>query len=205
MVNASSLWLGKKQQNRLSQRSLLFFILTGTETGPRFRKGNREHAGNVHSVKMIPKCFKYSHCNGLWRAYHTPYKPSRMINIFPLSDMLQLLQSLLCDLLTRNFVRGDGNCWIHWKCGWSKGEGTGTCPGTESGYVQDASLDLGDPGGPGTEMCPVRKKDLGKKIWGTLQCTYNGFLQQLEVTFCFELQAALFGWYCVPSHACCLT
>lgn len=110
MVNASSLWLGKKQQNRLSQRSLLFFILTGTETGPRFRKGNREHAGNVHSVKMIPKCFKYSHCNGLWRAYHTPYKPSRMINIFPLSDMLQLLQPLLCDLLTRNFVKGDGNC-----------------------------------------------------------------------------------------------
>lgn len=62
---------------------------------------------------MIPKSFKYSYSNGLWRAYQTPYKLSKMINIFPLSDMLQLLQPFLCDLLTRDFVKGDGDYWIH--------------------------------------------------------------------------------------------
>lgn len=39
---------------------LLFFKLTGTEMGPRFRKVDRELVENVYSIKMILKYFKGS-------------------------------------------------------------------------------------------------------------------------------------------------
>lgn len=39
---------------------LLFFKLTGTEMGPRFKKVNREQVKNAYSIKMMLKYFKGS-------------------------------------------------------------------------------------------------------------------------------------------------
>lgn len=64
---------------------LLFFKLTGTEMGPRFRKVNREQVENVYSIKMILKYFKVS---VIPVAYQTLCRPNKMTNIFPLPDLL---------------------------------------------------------------------------------------------------------------------
>lgn len=127
-----------------------------------------------------------------------------MINIFPLSDMLQLLQPFLFFYFfhvcftykSRHFVKADrysNYWWINWRCEQNRGDCTSTCPDTKPGYVQDASLDL--------------HRDVPREGRGDLGCTAEhslALLQQLKVTFCFVLQAALTIWLVLCSLSCFL-
>lgn len=142
------------------------------------------------------------HSNGLQRAYQTPCRPNKMINIFPLSDMLQLLQPFffLCDLLTnQDILLRQIDTVITGGLTRDVSRTEGTAPAVAQTPSQDMSKAL--------PWIWDLHRDMSSKGRGELGCTAKhtlAFLQQLEVTFCFVLQAPITVWLVLCSFSCFL-